>query len=85
MITLCVGQTKLRYIGAKRLDEIDGYVFQTDWHGKAYPSKVFFSVHKELHGCLSWRSRFEAAVPSVAEPLDKFSEIIRSKHVRRIF
>ena len=43
---LALGQTKLKYLGPKRLGEIDGYVFQTDWSGKVFPSKVFFSAHK---------------------------------------
>jgi hypothetical protein len=47
---LALGQTKLKYLGTKRLGEIDGYVCQTDWSGKVYPSKVFFSAHKVYLG-----------------------------------
>ena len=45
-----LGHTKLTYKGAKRLGNVDGYVFETQWDGKAYPSKMFFSAEKVYFG-----------------------------------
>jgi hypothetical protein len=47
---LALGCTKLKYVGAKRLGDVDGWVFATDWDGKAYPSKVFVSAEKVYFG-----------------------------------
>jgi hypothetical protein len=41
-----LGRTKLAFEGAKRLGNIDGWVFKTEWDGKTYPSKIFFSAQK---------------------------------------
>lgn len=45
-----LGKTKLTYEGAKRLGNVDGWVFKTSWDGKTYPSKVFFSSEKVYFG-----------------------------------
>ena len=37
---VALGCTKLN-MWAKRLGDVDGWIFSTDWDGKAYPSKVF--------------------------------------------
>jgi hypothetical protein len=47
---LALGCTKLRYEGPKRLGNVDGWVFITDWDGKAYPSKVFLSAQRVYFG-----------------------------------
>lgn len=47
---MALGCTKLVYEGAKRLGEVDGYVFKTEWDGKVYPSKIFFSAQKVYFG-----------------------------------
>lgn len=47
---VALGQTKLKYVGAKRLGNVDGWVFQTDWDGKYYPSKVFLSAEPVYFG-----------------------------------
>jgi len=47
---LSLGCTKLKYEGAKRLGNVDGWIFTTEWDGKAYPSKVFVSAHKVYFG-----------------------------------
>jgi hypothetical protein len=47
---LSLGCTKLKYQGAKRLGNVDGWVFTTDWDGKNYPSKVFLSAEKVYFG-----------------------------------
>jgi hypothetical protein len=45
-----LGCTKLRYEGPRRLGNVDGWVFKTDWDGKQYPSKVFLSAEKVYFG-----------------------------------
>jgi hypothetical protein len=45
-----LGCTKLRYEGPKRLGNVDGWVFLTEWDGKAYPSKVFLSAQRVYFG-----------------------------------
>lgn len=47
---LTLGCTKLRYEGPKRLGNVDGWVFNTEWDGKMYPSKVFLSAQKVYFG-----------------------------------
>src|SRR5208337_1569274 len=47
---LGLGCTKLKYQGAKRLGNVDGWVFATDWDGKHYPSRVFLSAEKVYFG-----------------------------------
>jgi hypothetical protein len=47
---LALGCTKLRYEGAKRLGNVDGWVFVTEWDGKTYPSKVFLSAQPVYFG-----------------------------------
>ncbi len=45
-----LGLTKLQYEGPKRLGNVDGWVFKTEWDGKQYPSKVFLSAEKVYFG-----------------------------------
>jgi hypothetical protein len=45
-----LGRTKLTYEGTKRLGNVDGWVFKTEWDGKTYPSKIFFSSEKVYFG-----------------------------------
>jgi hypothetical protein len=45
-----LGRTKLAFEGAKRLRNIDGWVFKTEWDGKSYPSRIFFSSQKVYFG-----------------------------------
>ena len=45
-----LGRTKLTYEGPKRLGNIDGWVFRTEWDGTVYPSKIFFSSEKVYFG-----------------------------------
>jgi hypothetical protein len=45
-----MGRTKLTYEGPKRLGNIDGWVFKTEWDGTVYPSKIFFSSEKVYFG-----------------------------------
>jgi hypothetical protein len=45
-----LGCTKLKYEGPRRLGNVDGWVFKTDWDGKQYPSKVFLSAEKVYFG-----------------------------------
>jgi hypothetical protein len=45
-----LGCTKLTFEGAKRLGEIEGWVFKTEWDGKVYPSRIFFSAEKVYFG-----------------------------------
>lgn len=47
---VALGRTKLRYEGPKRLGNVDGWVFTTEWDGKHYPSKVFLSAEKVYFG-----------------------------------
>ena len=47
---IALGRTHLTYEGTKRLGNVDGWVFKTEWDGKAYPSKVFFSAEKVYFG-----------------------------------
>jgi hypothetical protein len=47
---ISLGCTKLKYQGAKRLGNVDGWVFNTEWDGKHYPSKVFLSAEKVYFG-----------------------------------
>jgi hypothetical protein len=47
---LALGCTKLRYQGPRRLANVDGWVFLTDWDGKANPSKVFLSAERVYFG-----------------------------------
>src|SRR5262249_34724105 len=48
--TMSLGRTELTYEGSKRLGNVDGWVFKTQWDGKAYPSKIFFSAEKVYFG-----------------------------------
>ncbi len=45
-----LGRTKMTYEGAKRLGNVDGWVFKTEWDGKTYPSKIFFSSERVYFG-----------------------------------
>ena len=45
-----LGSTKLEYVGAKRIGDVDGWVFKTQWDGKMYPSKIFFSAEEVYFG-----------------------------------
>jgi hypothetical protein len=45
-----LGCTRLHYEGAKHLGNVDGWVFKTEWDGKAYPSKIFVSAQKVYFG-----------------------------------
>jgi hypothetical protein len=45
-----LGCTRLKYEGPRRLGNVDGWVFKTDWDGKQYPSKVFLSAEKVYFG-----------------------------------
>ena len=47
---MSLGRTKLTYEGPKRLGEINGWVFRTEWDGTVYPSKIFFSSEKVYFG-----------------------------------
>jgi hypothetical protein len=48
--TVKMGATKLKYVGPKRLAQVDGWVCQTDWDGKTAPSKIFFSAEPVYFG-----------------------------------
>ena len=48
--SMALGRTKMTFEGAKRIGNIDGWVFKTDWDGKAYPSKIFFSSERVYFG-----------------------------------
>ncbi|MBV8314367.1 MAG: hypothetical protein JOZ53_05475 [Planctomycetaceae bacterium] len=48
--TASLGRTKLTYEGPKRLGNVDGWVFRTEWDGIVYPSKIFFSSEKVYFG-----------------------------------
>lgn len=50
MEKVSLGRTKLTYEGPKRLGNIDGWVFTTEWNGTIYPSKIFFSSEKVYFG-----------------------------------
>ena len=43
-----LGRTKLKFVGARRIGNVDGWVFETDWDGKQYPSKIFVHVYREF-------------------------------------
>ncbi len=45
-----LGSTKLEFVGAKRIGDVDGWVFKTQWDGKMYPSKIFFSSEEVYFG-----------------------------------
>jgi hypothetical protein len=45
-----LGNTKLVYEGARRLGNVNGYVFKTEWDGQKYPSKVFLSAETIYFG-----------------------------------
>jgi hypothetical protein len=45
-----LGSTKLNYVGPKRLGNVDGWVFKTQWDGEHYPSKIFFSADEVYFG-----------------------------------
>jgi len=45
-----LGCTRLAYEGPRRLGNVDGWVFKTDWDGKHYPSKVFLSAERVYFG-----------------------------------
>jgi hypothetical protein len=45
-----LGHTKLTYVGSKRLGNVDGWIYKTEWDGKEYPSKVFFSAERVYFG-----------------------------------
>jgi hypothetical protein len=47
---MSLGRTKLTYEGPKRLGNIDGWVFRTEWDGTVYPSRIFFSSEKIYFG-----------------------------------
>ena len=42
--------TRLTYEGPKRLGNLDGWMFKTQWDGKTYPSKIFFSAEPVYFG-----------------------------------
>ncbi|HEX3654584.1 MAG TPA: hypothetical protein VHV55_02190 [Pirellulales bacterium] len=48
--THALGETKLEYVGPKRIGDVDGWVFNTRWDGSQYPSKVFFSADPVYFG-----------------------------------
>jgi hypothetical protein len=48
--TVAMGRSKLTYEGSKRLGNVDGWVFKTEWDGKAYPSKIFLSAERVYFG-----------------------------------
>ena len=50
MEKVSLGRTKLTHQGPKRLGNIDGWVFTTEWNGTIYPSKIFFSSEKVYFG-----------------------------------
>jgi hypothetical protein len=56
---LALGCTRLKYEGPKRLGNVDGWIFKTEWDGKYYPSKVFLSADKVYFG--GGRSAYIAA------------------------
>ena len=45
-----LGSTKLEYVGPKRLGNVDGWVFKTEWDGDRYPSRIFFSSEEVYFG-----------------------------------
>src|SRR5262249_32791755 len=45
-----LGSTKLVYEGTKKLGNVNGYVFKTEWDGQKYPSKVFLSADTVYFG-----------------------------------
>jgi hypothetical protein len=47
---LALGCTKLKYVGPKHLGNVDGWVFNTEWDGKNYPSKIFVSAQRIYFG-----------------------------------
>ena len=47
---IALGHTKMKLVGARRLGNVDGWVFETEWDGKQYPSKMFFSAEKVYFG-----------------------------------
>ena len=47
---MSLGRSKLTYEGPKRLGNIDGWVFRTEWDGTIYPLKIFFSSEKVYFG-----------------------------------
>ena len=42
--------TDLSYVGPKRIGNVDGWVFKTQWDGKNYPSRIFFSAEEVYFG-----------------------------------
>jgi len=45
-----LGTTKLQFLGSKRIGNLDGWVFKTQWDGESYPSKIFFSADQVYFG-----------------------------------
>src|SRR5580658_11300412 len=45
-----LGTTKLQFLGSKRIGNVDGWVFKTQWDGENYPSKIFFSADQVYFG-----------------------------------
>jgi hypothetical protein len=45
-----LGSTQLDYVGAKRIGNVDGWVFKTQWNGELYPEKIFFSSSEVYFG-----------------------------------
>ncbi|HZZ73309.1 MAG TPA: hypothetical protein VFE24_13725 [Pirellulales bacterium] len=47
---IALAQTKLSYLGAKRVGNVEGWVYTTEWDGEHYPSKIFFSNQEVYFG-----------------------------------
>jgi hypothetical protein len=45
-----LGAVQLSYVGPKRVGNVDGWVFKTQWDGKSYPSRIFFSAEEVYFG-----------------------------------
>jgi len=45
-----VAAAELTYVGAKRVGNVDGWVFKTQWDGSSYPSRIFFSADEVYFG-----------------------------------
>ena len=45
-----LGNTKLTFEAVRKVGNVNGFVFKTEWDGKRYPSKVFLSSEKVYFG-----------------------------------
>ena len=45
-----LGSTKLTYEGARKLGNVNGYVFKTEFDGQKYPSRIFLNAEKVYFG-----------------------------------